>query len=127
MDFLNDTTTYMDQEQLDYFRNKLIGLKRDLEDTIKMRAMELRQDSIPIEDMEKSVAAFSKGIALQTQARALANLCCINKALERIQDGSYGFCLETDEPIGLRRLEANPVAMYCVEYQNSIESADFWI
>lgn len=125
MDCLNDDLNYMNQDQLDYFRNKLIGLKRDLEDTIKMRAMELRQDSTPIEDMEKSVAAFSKGIALQTQARALVNLCCINKALERIQEGSYGFCLETDEPIGLKRLEANPVAMYCVEYQNSLESAGF--
>ncbi len=125
MDCLNDDLNYMNQDQLDYFRNKLIGLKKAIEEAIKSRSEELRHDSIPIEDMEKSVVAFSKGITIQTQARARDFLCRVNKALERIQDGSYGFCLETDEPIGLKRLEANPVAMYCVEYQSFLEIGGF--
>lgn len=68
-------------------------------------ALELHFESRPIEEIEK----------------VLRRHLSVFKAFERIDNGFYGYCLETDESIGLRCLEANLMALYCIEYQDLIE------
>lgn len=114
-------TEYMNQNQLDYFREKLLVIKADLEESINSSSNAMKIESEVIEEIERSARAVARDYAIQTRARNLERVRKINQALDRISDGSYGYCQETEEPIGLKRLEANPVALFCVEVQVEIE------
>lgn len=114
-------TEYMNQNQLDYFREKLLVTKADLEKSIKNSSSAMKIESEVIEEVERSARAVSRDFEIQTRARNLEMVRKINQALERISGGSYGYCQETEEPIGLKRLEANPVALYCLEVQMEVE------
>jgi DnaK suppressor protein len=114
-------TEYMNENQLEYFREKLLVIKSDLEESIKSSSNSMKIESEVIEEVEKSARAVARDFEIQNRARNLDMVRKINQALDRISDGSYGYCQETEEPIGLKRLEANPVALFCVEVQVEIE------
>jgi DnaK suppressor protein len=122
-DFLQDyvpseNEPYMNKRQLEYFRSKLLSwreqLLRESGETLKR----LREDSLKeIDLLDQGILETSSNLKLSTRDRCLALVGEIDDALERIQDGSYGYCEDTGEEIGLNRLEARPTARLCLEAQ----------
>ncbi len=113
---------YMNQMQLEYFRQKLLDWKKSLlmqsEDTLE----DLRQGGLNQPDqLDRASLETDKSLDLRTKDRARKLIGKIDEALKRIEDGTYGFCEETGEPIGIERLEARPVATLSIEAQERHE------
>ncbi len=113
---------YMNPLQLEYFRQKLVTwreqLLRESEDVISQLQNENWQEA----DMADRVAVeMDAALELRTRERYRKLIKKIDAALERIQDGSYGYCAETGQEIGLKRLEARPVATLSIEAQEQHE------
>lgn len=113
---------YMNELQLEYFRRKLEAWKKSLvsqsEDTLE----DLRQGGLnQPDDIDRASMETDKALDLRTKDRARKLITKINSALKRIEDGEYGYCEETGEPIGVERLEARPVATLCLEAQERHE------
>jgi len=113
---------YMNDMQVEYFRQKLQAWKKSLlaqsEDTLE----DLRQGGLNQPDeLDRASLETDKALDLRTKDRARKLISKINDALKRIEDGSYGYCEETGEPIGLERLEARPVATLSIEAQERHE------
>ena len=113
---------YMNDLQLEYFRRKLEDWKKSLlsqsEDTLE----DLRQGGLnQPDDIDRASMETDKALDLRTKDRARKLIAKINEALKRIEDGEYGYCEETGEPIGVGRLEARPVATLCLEAQERHE------
>ena len=113
---------YMNDMQLEYFRQKLLEWKKSLvaqsEDTLD----DLRQGGLNQPDeIDRASLETDKSLDLRTKDRARKLISKINEALERIEDGSYGYCEETGEPIGLERLEARPIATLSIDAQERHE------
>jgi len=113
---------YMNELQLEYFRRKLEAWKKSLvsqsEDTLE----DLRQGGLnQPDDIDRASMETDKALDLRTKDRARKLIAKINSALKRIEDGEYGYCEETGEPIGVDRLEARPVATLCLEAQERHE------
>ena len=108
---------YMNEMQVEYFRQKLLDWKKSLlaqsQDTLE----ELRQGGLNQPDELET----DKALDLRTKDRARKLISKINDALKRIEDGTYGYCEETGEPIGVERLEARPVATLSIEAQERHE------
>ncbi len=113
---------YMNHEQLNYFRAKLLSWRKELTTTLRERVQRIQaEDTRPIEDMERCVRAFDKEMEISNQVRTRQLILRIDEALERIETGTYGYCVETEEPIGLQRLEASPFAAHCLSVQERLE------
>ena len=113
---------YMSEMQLEYFRQKLEAWKKSLvtqsEDTLE----DLRQGGLnQPDDIDRAALETDKSLDLRTKDRARKLIGKINEALERITDGTYGYCEETGEPIGIERLEARPIATLSIEAQERHE------
>lgn len=113
---------YMNEFQVEYFRQKLMEWKKSLlaqsQDTLE----ELRQGGLNQPDeLDRASMETDKALDLRTKDRARKLISKINEALKRIEDGSYGYCEETGEPIGIERLEARPVATLSIEAQERHE------
>ena len=113
---------YMNEMQVEYFRQKLLDWKKSLlaqsQDTLE----ELRQGGLNQPDeLDRASMETDKALDLRTKARARKLISKINDALLRIEDGTYGYCEETGEPIGVERLEARPVATLSIEAQERHE------
>ena len=107
---------YMNEMQVEYFRQKLLDWKKSLlaqsQDTLE----ELRQGGLNQPDeLDRASMETDKALDLRTKDRARKLISKINDALKRIEDGTYGYCEETGEPIGVERLEARPVATLSIE------------
>ena len=106
---------YMNADQLEFFRQKLV----ELHDSTLARIQEAKdQMSAPIAESDPNDRATSEeqsSIALRVVDREQKLLPKIQQSLERIRLGNYGYCLETEEPIGIPRLLARPTAEYCAE------------
>lgn len=110
---------YMNEMQVEYFRQKLLDWKKSLlaqsQDTLE----ELRQGGLNQPDeLDRASMETDKALDLRTKDRARKLISKINDALKRIEDGTYGYCEETGEPIGVERLEARPVATLSIEAQD---------
>lgn len=113
---------YMNEMQVEYFRQKLLDWKKSLlaqsQDTLE----ELRQGGLNQPDeLDRASMETDKALDLRTKDRARKLISKINDALKRIEDGTYGYCEETGEPIGVERLEARPVATLSIEAQERHE------
>ena len=113
---------YMNDLQVEYFRQKLLDWKKSLlaqsQDTLE----ELRQGGLNQPDeLDRASMETDKALDLRTKDRARKLISKINDALKRIEDGTYGYCEETGEPIGVERLEARPVATLSIEAQERHE------
>ena len=113
---------YMNEMQVEYFRQKLLDWKKSLlaqsQDTLE----ELRQGGLNQPDeLDRASMETDKALDLRTKDRARKLISKINDALKRIEDGTNGYCEETGEPIGVERLEARPVATLSIEAQERHE------
>lgn len=113
---------YMNEYQLEYFRQKLIRWKKELIEQSKDTLEDLRQGGLnQPDDIDRASLETDKALDLRTKDRIRKLIGKIDEALQRIEDKEYGYCEETGEPIGLARLEARPIATYSVEAQERHE------
>ncbi len=118
----NKKEEYMNEMQLEYFRQKLLSWKKELLTQSSDTLEDLRQGGLNQPDeIDRASLETDKSIDLRTKDRARKLIVKIDKALERIEDGNYGYCEETGEEIGIERLIARPIATLCVEAQERHE------
>jgi DnaK suppressor protein len=113
---------YMNKEQLEHFRTILSSWKRDLMQEVDRTMLHMKDEAANFPDPNDRATQESEfSLELRTRDRERKLIRKIDEALKRIEDGSYGYCLETGEPIGVKRLEARPVATLSVEAQERRE------
>lgn len=116
---------YMNKDQLEHFRQLLLAWKRELMEEVDRTMLHMKDDAANFPDPNDRATQESEfGLELRTRDRERKLLKKIDAALARIDDGTYGYCEETGDEIGLRRLEARPVATLCVEAQERRELAE---
>ena len=116
---------YMSDQQLKHFRNILSAWKRELMYEVDRTVHHMQDEAANFPDPNDRATQESEfGLELRTRDRERKLLRKIDSALIRIDEGSYGFCDETGEEIGLKRLEARPVATLCLEAQERRELAE---
>jgi DnaK suppressor protein len=113
---------YMNPDQLGYFKDLLQQWRRRLrrEDQDTLTVLQ-RQDDCPADPIDRGVQETDRQFELANRIRNRQLLAQIDAALGRIEDGSYGFCLESGEEIGIRRLEILPFATLSIESQEQRE------
>jgi DnaK suppressor protein len=113
---------YMSKEQLEHFRMILNTWKRDLMQEVDRTVLHMKDEAANFPDPNDRATQESEfSLELRTRDRERKLIRKIEEALKRIDDGSYGYCIETGEEIGIKRLEARPVATLCVEAQERRE------
>ena len=113
---------YMNKEQLEHFRTILSAWKQDLMQEVDRTMLHMKDEAANFPDPNDRATQESEfSLELRTRDRERKLIRKIDEALKRIEDGSYGYCLETGEPIGVKRLEARPVATLSVEAQERRE------
>jgi DnaK suppressor protein len=118
----NDQEEFMGPLQQEYFRQKLLGWRREILTASSQTINALREDTTPEADIgDRASTEAGRLIELRSRDRARKLLSKIEAALQRIEDGTYGFCEETGEPIGISRLEARPVATLSLAAQERHE------
>lgn len=116
---------YMSTAQLEHFRTILHAWKRELMEEVDRTVHHMQDEASNFPDPNDRATQESEfGLELRTRDRERKLLKKIDSALERIEDGSYGYCEETGEEIGLKRLEARPVATLSLEAQERREMAE---
>lgn len=116
---------YMSAAQLEHFRMILQAWKRELMEEVDRTVHHMQDEASNFPDPNDRATQESEfGLELRTRDRERKLLKKIDSALERIEDGSYGYCEETGEEIGLKRLEARPVATLSLEAQERREMAE---
>ncbi len=113
---------FMDARQSEYFRQKLLRWRNDLLREADGTLASLSEGGIHEADItDRASVETDRALELRTRDRARKLISKIDQALARIEGGTYGFCEETGEPIGLRRLEARPIATLSIEAQERHE------
>jgi DnaK suppressor protein len=113
---------YMSKEQLEHFRNILNNWKRDLMVEVDRTVTHMKDEAANFPDPnDRATQEEEFSLELRTRDRERKLIRKIDDALKRIEDGSYGYCLETGEEIGIKRLEARPVATLSIEAQERRE------
>ena len=113
---------FMNSLQVEYFRQKLLRWRADLLKEADGTLESLSQGGIHEADItDRASVETDRALELRTRDRARKLISKINQALLRIEGGSYGYCEETSEPIGLKRLEASPIATLSIEAQERHE------
>ncbi len=113
---------YMCEAQQDYFRRLLLAWKKSIFDAAAGTLQQLQDGPIREPDLnDRASSETDWGIELRTRDRQRKLIAKIDSALRRIEDGEYGYCEVTGEPIGLGRLEARPIATMTVEAQEAHE------
>ena len=113
---------FMNEFQKEYFKNKLIRWRDQLQAEADGTLRHLTQENLQQPDMaDRAALETDHSIELRTRDRERKLIAKINAALQRLADGSYGYCEETDEPIGVNRLEARPIATLSLEAQERHE------
>ena len=116
---------YMSKKQLDHFKKILLKWKSQLESEAGKTVRHMKNESVSFADPNDRASQESDfGLELRTRDRERKLLKKIQFSLKNIDNGSYGFCEETGEEIGLQRLEARPVATLCLEAQERREIKD---
>jgi len=113
---------YMSKEQLEHFRQILNSWKRDLMVEVDRTVSHMKDEAANFPDPnDRATQEEEFSLELRTRDRERKLIRKIDEALKRIEDGSYGYCLETGEEIGIKRLEARPVATLSIEAQERRE------
>jgi DnaK suppressor protein len=113
---------YMNKEQVEHFRTILNTWKRDLMEEVDRTVLHMKDEAANFPDPNDRATQESEfSLELRTRDRERKLIRKIDEALKRIEDGSYGYCLETGEEIGIKRLEARPVATLSLEAQERRE------
>ena len=113
---------FMNPRMREYFRNKLLAWKRELLNESNETIVHLQESSVSEPDLaDRASLETDRALELRTRDRERKLIKKIDEALLRIEDGSYGFCEETGEPISIKRLEARPIATLSIEAQERHE------
>ena len=113
---------FMNATMKEYFRQKLLSWKDELLRESTETIQHLRQESLHEADLaDRASVETERSLELRTRDRERKLISKIDDALRRIEEGSYGYCEETLEPISLRRLEARPIATLSIEAQERHE------
>ncbi|MGF1561364.1 MAG: RNA polymerase-binding protein DksA [Geminicoccaceae bacterium] len=119
---LREDEPYMSETHLAYFRKKLLAWRDDILRGSDATLKELKEEATRAPDIaDWATAETERSYTLRARDRERKLLSKISEALARIEDGSYGYCEETGEPIGLRRLDARPIATLSIEAQERHE------
>ena len=118
----SDDEEFMHPMQREYFRQKLINWRSQLLRATGETLVSLQEESLAEPDMtDRATLETDRSLELRTRDRQRKLIGKINSALRRIEEGTYGYCEETDNPISLRRLEARPIATLSIEAQEQHE------
>ena len=118
----SDKEPFMNERQRDYFRAKLLAWREDILKEAKETLLHLQEENQNHPDLaDRASSETDRAIELRARDRQRKLIAKIDEALTRIEDGTYGYCEETGEPISLRRLEARPIATLSVEAQERHE------
>ena len=118
----SDDEPFMNERQKEYFRRKLIAWRESILAESKETLAALQNESENHPDIaDRASSETDRAIELRARDRQRKLISKIEAALARIEDGSYGYCVETGEPIALRRLDARPIATLSVEAQERHE------
>jgi DnaK suppressor protein len=113
---------FMNERQREYFRARLLTWKEEILKEAKETLLHLQEENQNHPDLaDRASSETDRAIELRARDRQRKLISKIEEALGRIEDGSYGYCEETGEPISLRRLEARPIATLSVEAQERHE------
>ena len=117
-----DKEPFMNERQREYFRGKLLIWREDILKEAKETLQDLQEENQNHPDIaDRASSETDRAIELRARDRQRKLIAKIDEALTRIDDGTYGYCEETGEPISLRRLEARPIATLSVEAQERHE------
>ncbi len=117
-----DREPFMNGRQRDYFRDKLLAWREDILREAQETLQHLQDENQNHPDLaDRASSETERAIELRARDRQRKLVTKIDAALQRIEDGTYGFCEETGEPISLRRLEARPIATLSIEAQERHE------
>ncbi|MCW5699006.1 MAG: RNA polymerase-binding protein DksA [Rhodospirillales bacterium] len=118
----SDDEPFMNPVMREYFRLKLIGWRDELVEESEETLDHLREGGLNAPDVaDRATAETDKALELRTRDRSRKLIGKIEEALERIENGSYGYCEETHEPISLSRLDVRPIATLSIEAQERHE------
>jgi DnaK suppressor protein len=118
----SDDETFMSEKQVEYFRKKLLLWKGDLMSDSKDTIESLQDSTRAIPDIsDRASEETDRALELRTRDRQRKLVAKIDSALRRIEEGEFGYCEETGEPISLRRLDARPIATMSLEAQERHE------
>ena len=113
---------FMNERQREYFRVKLLNWKEDILKESRETLAHLQDDNNILPDLaDRASTETDRSLELRTRDRQRKLISKIDAALQRIEDGTYGFCEETGEPISLKRLDARPIATLSIEAQERHE------
>jgi DnaK suppressor protein len=117
-----DKEPFMSDRQREYFRNKLLAWREDILKEAKETLQHLQDENQNHPDLaDRASSETDRAIELRARDRQRKLIAKIDAALQRIEDGTYGYCEETGEPIALKRLEARPIATLSIEAQERHE------
>ena len=117
-----DKEPFMNERQRDYFRQKLLAWREDILKEAKETLQHLQDENQNHPDLaDRASSETDRAIELRARDRQRKLIAKIEAALTRIEDGTYGYCEETGEPISIKRLEARPIATLSVEAQERHE------
>jgi DnaK suppressor protein len=113
---------FMNERQLEYFKQKLNDWKEDILRESRETLVHLQAETENHPDLaDRATSETDRALELRTRDRQRKLISKIDDALRRIEDGSYGYCEETGEPIGVARLDARPIATLSLEAQERHE------
>jgi DnaK suppressor protein len=117
-----DKEPFMNEGQREYFRLKLLDWRDDILKEAKETLQRLQDESQNHPDLaDRASSETDRAIELRARDRQRKLIAKIDAALQRIEDGTYGYCEETGEPISIKRLEARPIATLSIESQERHE------
>ena len=117
-----DHEEYMNPRQVEYFRNRLLNWRYELMSSSHSVKSDLKESTVNTPDIFDVASKYHElEHDIKDMERARARLTLIDKALEKINSGDYGYCELTGDEIGIGRLQAQPVATLCIEVQETLE------
>lgn len=112
---------YMDERQLAFFRNLLVQMEKELLQNADQTTVNLRETTVVPDPTDRATIEEEHALELRTRDRERKLLKKVEAAIRRIDEGDYGYCEETGEPIGVARLMARPTATLSLEAQQRRE------
>lgn len=118
----SESEPFMNPRMQQYFRRKLLDWRDQILRESNQTLLHLQEDTVQEPDIaDRASTESERALELRTRDRQRKLIAKIDAALARIEDGSYGYCEETGEPISLKRLEARPIATLSLEAQEAHE------
>ncbi|NJM28937.1 MAG: RNA polymerase-binding protein DksA [Rhizobiales bacterium] len=118
----SEDETFMNERQREYFRRKLNDWREDILRESKETLNHLQDENHVLPDLaDRASSETDRSLELRTRDRQRKLIAKIDAALKRLDDGSYGYCEETGDPISLKRLDARPIATLSIEAQERHE------